>query len=110
MWFVGYRCLQTNRLAYWLSAARELGHNHPALARQLPPEALEYIKERKGNGALNRIRSEHHDLFVRFTAEIRRRSYAYRTEQSYEQWICRYLLFSNGNLYGDVVATKSAPF
>jgi integron integrase len=33
---------------------------------------------------------------VRYTSEIRRRGYAYRTEQSYEQWICRFILFCKG--------------
>ena len=33
---------------------------------------------------------------MRFTTEIRRRGYAYRTEQSYEQWIGRFILFCDG--------------
>ncbi|MCU7919573.1 MAG: integron integrase [Candidatus Thiodiazotropha sp. (ex Epidulcina cf. delphinae)] len=54
---------------------------------------MSYIKERKGDGPLSKVRTSHHDLLVRFTTEIRRRGYAYRTEQSYEQWICRFILF-----------------
>jgi integron integrase len=96
--------------AYWKDSARELGAEHPTLGRQLTPEELTYIKTRKGEGALNRIRAEHHDLLVRFTTEIRRRAYAYRTEQSYEQWVCRYLLFCKGNLSSDVGATQVRSF
>ena len=43
------------------------------------------------------FRTAHHDLLVQFTSEIRRRGYAYRTEQSYEQWICRFILFCKGS-------------
>lgn len=78
---------------YWLDSAKQLGIDHPTTARQLSPEEMSYIKERKGDGPLNTVRKTHHDLLVRFTTEIRRRGYAYRTEQSYEQWICRFILF-----------------
>jgi len=57
---------------------------------------LSFIKEREGKGPLNQIRAEHHDLLVHFAGEIRRRGYAYRTEQTYEQWICRFVLFCKG--------------
>ncbi len=46
----------------------------------------------------------HHDLLVRFTSEIRRRGYAYRTEQSYEQWVCRFILFCK-----DVTPEQAGP-
>ena len=78
---------------YWLGSARQLEIDHPTTARQLSPDELSYIKERKDDGPLNQTRQTHHDLLVRFTTEIRRRGYAYRTEQSYEQWICRFILF-----------------
>ena len=45
---------------------------------------------------MTRVRRENRDLLVRFTEAIRRRGYAYRTEQSYEQWICRFILFCKG--------------
>ena len=51
---------------YWLDSARQLEHDHPTTARQLSPEELSYIKERKGEGALNRVRETHRDLIVRF--------------------------------------------
>ena len=67
---------------YWRDSARDLEAEHPTTARQLSPAQLSYLKERKGDGPLNRVRSDHRDLLVRFTTEIRRRGYAYRTEQS----------------------------
>jgi len=62
------------------------------VARQFTPEELTYLKERNGGGPLNQVRTTHHDLLVRHASEIRRRGYAYRTEQTYEQWVCRYIL------------------
>ncbi|WP_018231017.1 phage integrase N-terminal SAM-like domain-containing protein [Thioalkalivibrio thiocyanodenitrificans] len=70
---------------YWLDSARELDADHPTTARQLSPEELSYIKERRSDGPLNEVRTAHRDLLLRFTSEIRRRGYAYRTEQNYEQ-------------------------
>lgn len=78
---------------YWLDSARQLEVDHPTTARQLTPEQMSYIKAKKGDGPLNKVRKTHHDLLLCFTTEIRRRGYAYRTEQSYEQWICRFILF-----------------
>lgn len=82
--------------SYWEDSARQLGEDHPTTARQFTPEELSYLKERKGVGPLQEARASHRELLVRFAGEVRRRGYAYRTEQSYEQWICRYLLFCKG--------------
>lgn len=91
---------------YWLDSAKQLEIDHPTTARQLTPEEMSYIKERKGDGPINKVRASHHDLLVRFTTEIRRRGYAYRTEQSYEQWICRFILFCNDVSPESVGATE----
>lgn len=95
---------------YWLDSARELDIEHPTLGRQLTPEELSHIKARKGEGPLYQVRAAHHDLLVRFTTEIRRRGYAYRTEQSYEQWLCRYLLFCKGQLPVESAALEVRTF
>ncbi len=81
---------------YLLESARLLEDDHPTNARKLTPEELTFIKERKGEGPLQQVRADHHDLLVCLVSEIRRRGYAYRTEQSYEQWVCRYILFCKG--------------
>ncbi|MDH5302200.1 MAG: integron integrase [Gammaproteobacteria bacterium] len=81
---------------YWLDTAKQLEFDHPSTVRQLTPDQLSYIKERNSDGPLSEVRSAHRKLLVQFTSEIRRRGYAYRTEQSYEQWICRYIIFCNG--------------
>jgi len=81
---------------YWKASAKQLDIDHPSIARQLSPEELSYLKERKGEGPLQQVRADHHDLLVRLACEIRRGGLAWRTEQSYEQWICRYILFCKG--------------
>jgi len=81
---------------YWKNSARQLDSGHPTTARQLSPEELNYLKERKGEGPLQQVRAGHRELLVRLANEIRVRGYAWRTEQTYEQWICRYILFCKG--------------
>jgi integron integrase len=78
---------------FWMDSARQLENDHPTTARQLSPEELGHLRERRGEGPLRQARTMHRDLLVRLASEIRRRGYSYRTEQSYEQWVCRYLLF-----------------
>ncbi|PLY14909.1 MAG: hypothetical protein C0631_09165 [Sedimenticola sp.] len=90
----------------WFDSAKQLEIDHPTTARQLTPEELSYIKERKSNGPLSKVRQNHQDLLVSFTTKIRRRGYAYRTEQSYEQWICRFILFCKNNSPEEVGAKE----
>ncbi len=63
------------------------------MANNLTPDQLSYIKESKGKGPLQQVRSNHKDLLIKLVSEIRLRGYAYRTEQTYEQWVCRFILF-----------------
>ena len=78
---------------FWRNSARQLDIDHPSTARQLTPEELSYLKEKNSTGPLQKIRSVHRDLLVCLASEIRRRDYAYRTEQTYEQWVCRFILY-----------------
>ena len=81
---------------HWIDSSRQLDADHPTTARSLSPEELTYLKQKKGEGPLQEVRARHHDLLVRFAREVRLRGYSYRTEQAYEQWICRFILFNNG--------------
>ena len=95
---------------YWLDSAKQLEDGHPTTARQLTNEELVFIKERKDVGPLKQVRTTHHELIVRFTSEIRRRGYAYRTEQSYEQWLCRFILFCDNASPQEQSAAKIKSF
>ena len=82
--------------AYWNHSARTLKADHATTAREFRPEELVRQKIQKSTGGLSDIRREHEDLIVRLVTEIRARGYAYRTEQVYEQWVCRYIEFCRG--------------
>lgn len=76
---------------HWKDSARRLGPRHPTVARESEPERAH------GHGPetspLDRIRIDHRDVVTALIAEIRRRGYSIRTEQVYEQWVCRYIAF-----------------
>ena len=95
---------------YWYDSARGLEADHPTTGRHLTPTELSYLKERRGEGSLNKVREHHRDLLIRLVSEIRRRGYAYRTEQSYEQWVCRFILFCDGSAPQEVGATEVRSF
>ena len=88
----------------WTGSARTLPADHPSTARASRPEELVRDKVRTGTGPLAEVRRRHEDLVVRFVTEIRVRGYAYRTEQTYEHWLCRYLAFC-----GDVPPETAGP-
>lgn len=91
---------------YWLDSAKQLDIDHPTIAPELTPEELTYLKARKGEGPVQQVRKDHRDLLIRLVSEIRRRRYAYRTEQSYEQWVCRYILFARTSLLNKLAPVK----
>ena len=95
---------------YWADSARDLGADHPTTARRLTPDELYYLKSRRSTGPLNQVRGRHHDLLVQFASEIRRRGYAWRTEQTYEQWICRFILYCRDTPPADTGAAEVSAF
>lgn len=76
---------------YWKSSARTVSNTHSSTARQFRPEELIRQRVQNGTGSLAQIRQQHEELIVRFVTQIRARGYAYKTEQAYEQWVCRYI-------------------
>lgn len=75
-----------------LMATYSLQPDHATLARETvldPDGKLKYIKPKQG--ALAAVAARHTDLLNRFMIEVRSRNYSIRTEQSYEQWILRFL-------------------
>lgn len=82
--------------SYWKASARSVSGGHATTARDHSPEELAYLKIGKGTGVLADTRKQHHKLIVRLVTEIRARGYAYRTEEAYEQWAVRYIIFCKG--------------
>ncbi len=80
---------------YWKDSARGLEARHATVAREAalagepgPPQGPP--------GPLDRIRNRHPELIRALIAEIRRRNYSIRTEQAYEQWVCRFSAHFSG--------------
>ena len=90
--------------SYWTSSARSLSAEHASTARSSRPEELLREKIRSGTGTLADVRRRHEALVVRFVTEIRVRGYAWRTEKTYEHWLCRYLAFC-----GDATPEEAGP-
>ena len=89
---------------YWFDSARQLDFDHPTTVRQFTPEELVYRKERRSEGPMQRVRAEHRELLTRLGSEIRRRGYSYSTDESYEQWVCRYKMFCSNRPPGEARA------
>jgi integron integrase len=83
--------------AFWRDSARQLETTHATIARGAPeplsPQDPHTDPQAPKAGALRAPRSA---LIEAFVAEIRRRAYSIRTEQTYLQWIERYLAFNHG--------------
>jgi hypothetical protein len=76
---------------YWRESARSLPVSHPTVARDYDPVRWEgQNSEREG---CHEIKALYRDLFKRFAAEVRRRGYSIRTEQTYAVWICHFIAF-----------------
>jgi integron integrase len=69
--------------AFWRDSAKRLSANHPSIARS-PSSTVPYR-----NPPTREIR----ELLASVTAELRRRNYSIRTEQTYVQWIRRFRAF-----------------
>jgi integron integrase len=94
---------------FWRDSARALEPDHPTIAREtavaasgntdeLPVSGIAFKPKRNARSELDSVRECHSGLLERMIAEIRRRKYSIRTEQAYETWVCRFILFcDNGD-------------
>ncbi len=91
---------------FWRDSARSLTPDHPTIAREaLPAQAASpnaedaqvsgarFKAKRNAPSALDQVRETHRAVLERMATEIRRRKYSIRTEQAYESWVCRFILF-----------------
>jgi integron integrase len=107
--------------AYWLDSARTLATDHPTIARETAPRidgaaddepvsGVRFKEKRNPPSALDEVRRSHPRLIERLAAEIRRRKYSIRTEQAYESWVCRFILFCGGRDPSEVGADRIVAF
>ena len=87
---------------WWRHSAQSLEAQHPTIAREAVPgpspsaasvSGARFKDKRNAPSALDQARAQHAALLERLIAEIRRRRYSIRTEQAYESWVCRFILF-----------------
>lgn len=72
--------------AFWRDSARRLENSHATIARQAEPERKPQSQPDSGTA----LRA----LLDTVATEIRRRDYSIRTEQTYLQWIRRFIAFA----------------
>lgn len=94
---------------YWKNFSRTLTPNHATLARETP--STHGAKDRvRGTGSLAKARQEHADILKSMITEIRRRNYSIRTEQAYEQWACRFILFAENRSPSELGSSEVTSF
>ena len=76
---------------YWQNSAQDLPSNHPTIAREhgILPSMQSVGKQPKKD----KLREKYGDLLDNLVMTIRQRQYSIRTEQTYLEWVYRYLLF-----------------
>ena len=80
---------------FWYVSAKQLKVTHPTIAREIIscPEDQKSGISNINNYSISIIKQSHISIFKRLVTEIRRRNYSIRTEQTYSQWIARYISF-----------------
>ncbi len=68
------------------------------------------IKHQRRTSVMARCRKEHQGILKPLVVEIRRRGYSIRTEQAYESWVCRFILFSGNRSPESLGATEITAF
>jgi len=81
---------------YWRDSAQTLGPQHATNAREAPPITPDEFSERIGDTRFAPLIRANLDLFTALSNICRTRGLAFRTEQSYSAWTCRFMLFFEG--------------
>ncbi len=80
---------------HWKSFAGTLPQSHATLARE-PPLSEHLGQGKYDKNELASVRKDNALLLGALITEIRQRNYSIRTEQVYELWVCRFVLFNSG--------------
>jgi len=89
--------------AYWLDASQELGKSHPTLARHNDPVHVPAPPRADSH-------SDNTAIFEKMVAEIRRRNYSIRTEQTYLAWAKRYVAYHGNRKPTDLNSEHAAHY
>ncbi|NOQ64613.1 MAG: integron integrase [Methyloprofundus sp.] len=75
---------------YWQDAAKKLADNHPTVTRDYTSITTPFKDKKIADSALH---SSHQALMKKLIYVLRAGNYAIRTEQTYTDWVQRFLLF-----------------
>ncbi len=81
---------------FWHDSARALGPQHETTARERAPVTPTEFVERLGDTRFAPLVRAHLELFASIATVIRTRNMAFRTEQAYMGWVCRFMLHFGG--------------
>ena len=96
---------------YWRNSARALLPEHPTLAREQGLRGARLVAESGlPSTALASARVAGSAAIRRLVTEVRRRGYSIRTEQAYEQWVVRFVHFSDDRDPSDLGAAEVVRF
>ena len=90
---------------HWRASARTLEKAHPTVARSfdvLPQGSNAARDPRTDKGSLQETRNAHPALVESIRTAARRKGLAVRTEQGYEHWILRFLVFHRDKEVGSL--------
>jgi len=86
---------------YWRKAARTLAPDHATIKRESDSLSKRYQGKEDSLSDKEAV-TAHKDILEKVRAEIRRRHYSIRTEETYVSWIQRYLVFHNQRAPADM--------
>lgn len=92
---VGVPWLDEVDWSHWRNSARSLLPSHPTIARESTGASRAGPREHADGSYLDGVRVRHREVLATMIAEIRRRGYSIRTEQTYEAWVCRFIAFAD---------------
>jgi integron integrase len=78
---------------HWIDAAQTLEPGHVTLAREPGHSVADRLAESRDGTLLKNVWKIHPQWLERLVTEIQRRDYSIRTEQTYLQWVCRFLAY-----------------
>jgi len=77
----------------WINSAQALGSGHATLAREPVRSITDMLTESRDGSLLKNVGKIHPQWLERLVTVIRRLDYSIRTEQTYLQWVCRFLAY-----------------
>lgn len=95
---------------FWRDSAQALGPHHASTARATHAVTPGEFAERLGNTRFAPLIHTHLDLFANAAAVIRARNLAFRTEQTYLNWMCRFMIHYGGCSPAELGATEVAGY